>query len=187
MSSPGTLIPFEAAHLPLVQPWFEDDEVQRSLGGPGWPEMVLRLAADFQPGEEFRGQIVLLKRSFVLLDDDGQPVALVTGDLYDRLTEYAGEGPDGPAFVDEPGPHRRSVAFAVVVDPQRRRQGWGFRAVDAFMAHPDLASADIFLASIEPDNIPSRRLFERLGYTLESDIPDWEDMLDYRKTVSPIG
>lgn len=103
MSSPGTLIPFEAAHLPLVQPWFEDDEVQRSLGGPGWPEMVLRLAADFQPGEEFRGQIVLLKRSFVLLDDDGQPVALVTGDLYDRLTEYAGEGPDGPAFVDEPG------------------------------------------------------------------------------------
>lgn len=180
----GELVPFEAAHLPIVRPWFDDTEVQRWLGGPDWPEMILRLLTAFQPGEEFRGQVVLLQRAFVLLDSNEIPVALVTGDRYDRRTDYAGEGTDGPVFIDEPGPHRRSIGMAVVVDPNRRREGWGARAVSTFMTHPDLAAAEYVLAGIELENIASRRLFEQLGVSSKSEIPDWEGMLEYSKTVS---
>lgn len=181
--SDGELVPFEAPHLPTLRPWFDDTKVQRWLGGPDWPEMILRLNASFQPGEEFRGQIVLLQRAFVLLDGNRQPMALVTGDLYDRRTDYAGEGPDGPIFVDEPEARRRTAGLAVVVDPERRREGWGARAVASFIAHPDLTAAECFMAGIEPDNFASRRLFECCGFTLETELPDWEGMLDYRKSV----
>jgi len=180
----GTVVLFESAHLPVIRPWFDDAETQRWLGGPDWPETMLRLGVAFQPGEEFRGQIVVLQRSFVLLDSEGRPVALVTGDLYDRRTGYAGEGPGGPRFVDEPGPHRPTAGLAVVVDPARRREGWGARAVEAFIAHPDLAAAESFSAGIEPENTASRHLFERLGFILVSEAPDWEDMLEYGKTVA---
>ncbi len=180
----GRLVPFAAAHLPIVRPWFDDPDARRWLGGPDWPEMMLRLTDSFRPGVEFRGQIVLLQRSFVLVDADGQPVALVTGELYDRRTNYAGDGPDGPVFVDEPGHHRPTAGVAVVVDPQRRREGWGARAVAAYMMHPDLAAAECVVVGIEPDNTARRRLFERLGFTVERETPDWEDMLEYRKLIA---
>lgn len=182
--SSGNLVLFEAAHLSAIRPWFDDAETQRWLGGPDWPETMLGVGAAFQPGETFRGQVVLLQRSFVLLDGNDRPVALVTGDLYDRRTDYSGEGPDGPIFIDEPGPHCPTAGLAVVVDPGRRHAGWGARAVDAFISHPDLAAAKSFIAGIEPENTASRHLFERLGFTLASETPDWEGMLEYQKTVS---
>ncbi|TXG87493.1 MAG: N-acetyltransferase [Thermomicrobiales bacterium] len=186
-SVPPDVVCFVPDHLPLVSPWYLDPDVQRWLGGPGWPEMVLQAESAFQPGDEFRGRRVLANRNILLLDGAGQPVALAGGELYDRETQYAGTGPDGPRFVDAPGPHKPEAGLVVVVDPQSRRQGWGALAVQRFMSLPDFALAESFIAGIEPENLASRALFERLGFVLEAETPDWEDMLNYRKYVIPIG
>lgn len=179
-----TLVQLTSAHLPHVRPWFDDPEVRRWLGGPEWVDAVLDQSAGVQPGETYRGAVVLGRPAFVLLDDEGRPAALIAGEIYDRQTIYAGEGAGGSEFVDAPGPHRRTATLAVVVDPIRRRQGWASRIVTAFMAHPDLATAEVFEVGIEPDNFPSRRLFERLGFVQMTDEPDWEGMLEYLKTVT---
>ncbi len=38
------LRPFTRDQLALVEPWFEDPETQRWLGGPDWPRMILDLS-----------------------------------------------------------------------------------------------------------------------------------------------
>lgn len=174
---------FLPADLPAVRPWFNDPNVQRWLGGPDWPEAILRVGAAFRPGDDFRGRIVLAQRTILLLEDERTPVALAGGELYDRETCFAGEGPEGARFIDAPGPHRPEAGLVAVVDPHRQRQGWGSLAIRQCMALPEFAAAVAFIAGIEPDNLASRRLFEYLGFSQESDMPDWEDMLTYRKIV----
>jgi hypothetical protein len=51
------LVPFTRDWLSRIEPWFEHPEVQRWLGGPDWPALVLRLETEFVPGGEFRGAI----------------------------------------------------------------------------------------------------------------------------------
>ncbi|MGC4193253.1 MAG: GNAT family protein [Thermomicrobiales bacterium] len=114
----------------------------------------------------------------VLLDGD-RPIALVTGEVYDRETRYAGEGPDGPRFEDTDSVRRPQAGVAVVVDPERRKQGVGRAAIAAWMAHSDLDLAGSFVAGIEPENEGSRALFASLGFRPVSVEPDWEGMLTY--------
>ena len=50
---PIEFTPLSDGTLAVAAPWFEDEQTQRWLGGPGWPALVLRLAAD--PSAEHRG------------------------------------------------------------------------------------------------------------------------------------
>ena len=72
------LRPFERAHLPFVQQWFEHPEVRLRLGGPDWPARALDHAEPFDV--EFRGRRVLRDHTWLAWDDD-VPVGFVADAL----------------------------------------------------------------------------------------------------------
>ena len=164
-------MPFTAESLPLVQPWFRHPEVDRRLGGPEWPARELRLMRE-KPGGEFRGRRVLRTHSWLLVEEDGAPVAKIGGDVYDRWTRYLGEGPDGPVTDgSEPGP---AMGLAYVVDPDRWLQGYGRAALLAVVACPDVADVRLFVAGIDADNPASSRCARSAGLVPDDPEPDWE-------------
>lgn len=166
------LVPFTAADLHLVQPWFEHPEVRHRLGGPEWPVRELRLLRE-NPGGEFRGRTVLRAHSWLVLDDDGAVVAKIGGDVYDRWTVYDGEGPDGPLVRRaEPGP---AMGLAYVVDPALWGRGIGRAALRAVVAAPEVADVRLFVAGIDADNAVSRRCAEAAGFRPDDPEPDRED------------
>lgn len=180
------LVPFSPEMLAAVRAWFVDPDVQQWLGGPSWPDVLLSLRQSGTAGHEYRGATVVGAKAFVLLDSCDTPVALVDTECYDRETRFVGHGEDGPVFDDVPGPHRPLAALSVVVDPDRRRQGFGRAAIQAVVAHPDLAMVDRFVAAIEPGNAGSQALFRAAGFWLLDPEPDWEGMLTYvRDRPSP--
>ncbi|MBL7258374.1 GNAT family N-acetyltransferase [Paractinoplanes lichenicola] len=155
-----TLVPFTEDLLPAVQVWFTDADVQRWLGGPDWPAREFRIAGH-GIGEEFRGRIVLRVHSWVVLDEDGVPVAHIGGDVYDR-------------WYREPG---RSMGLAYVVDPGRQRQGYGRSALLAVVTAPETADVAIFAVGIEPENVASVRCATAAGFTPDDPEPDFEGIV----------
>ena len=130
------------------------------------------------PGGEFRGRRVLRAHSWLVLDDNGSPVAKVGGDVYDRWTHYLGEGPTGPVIHrSEAGP---AMGLAYVVDPARWRQGrYGSAALRAVVASAEVADVRIFVAGIPADNLPSSRCARSAGFVPEDPEPDWEGTVYY--------
>lgn len=165
------LTPFEPELLLRVLPWFDHPVVQRRLGGRSWPqrELALRTAAR---GEEFRGRTVLRAHSFVALDAEGTPVALIGGDVYDRWTQYDPTTEQVTA-VDE----RRTMGAAYVVDPARWRVGFGTATLRALVAGAELADVERFVLGIEPDNTASLRTAASAGFDPLTTVPDAEDLL----------
>jgi len=172
----GSLVPFTDELLPRVRPWFTDPEVRRWLGGPAWPERELRLIEQ-SPGEDFRGRRVLAAYSWVWLDSNGVPVAKIGGDVYDRWTRYAGERNGEPlvlASIDEV-----TMGLTYVVDPRRRRQGFGRSAFEAMLHHPAIAKVRLFVAGIDATNTASREFASSSGFSVDDPKPDFEDTVYY--------
>jgi RimJ/RimL family protein N-acetyltransferase len=152
------LVALTADTLALAEPWFQDEQTRRWLGGPGWPALVLRLALD--PPAEYRGRRVT--GSFAWLAyAEGQPVGLVD------VERYA----DGTA------------GLALVVDPARRGQGLGQRIIRAVLAHQELGGTELVRVGIEPDNQASVRCFTAVGFAAEANEPDWEGVVYFRRRV----
>ena len=179
---PVMLVPFTAALLPAVQPWFRHPEVGRRLGGPQWPERELRLLGTGL-GEMFRGREVLRAHSWVALDAAGDPVAKIGGEVYDRWCRYT-ETPHGPV-VDavEPGP---AMGLAYVVDPARWRRGFGVATLRAVLDAPAVADVVLFALGIDSDNVAGARCAAAAGFTADDPTPDAEDMVYHTLRRHPV-
>jgi len=173
-----TLRPFTSADAGRIEHWFDDPEVRHRLGGRPWIHRAVRLL-DEQPGEWFRGRIVLRAHAWLALDDDETPVAFVGGEVYDRWVRYHGEGPSGPLLSDED--RRRAIGLAYAVDPARWGRGHGHGALRAVVAHPDVVDVALFFCGIDADNIASQRCCAAAGFGLIDAAPDHEDMLYFRR------
>jgi L-amino acid N-acyltransferase YncA len=72
----------------------------------------------------------------------------------------------------------------LVVDPARRRQGLGKRIIQAVVAHPQLGEIELVRAGIEPGNQASVRCFTAVGFSVETDEPDEEGVVYFRRRIS---
>jgi RimJ/RimL family protein N-acetyltransferase len=149
------LVPLGEDTLAIAGPWFEDEQTRRWLGGPGWPALVLRLAAD--PPAEYRGRR-MTGRFVWLAYADHTPVGLV------ETVRYA----DATASV------------VLVVDPALRGRGFGRKIIKALLAAPELDATEVVRACIEPENVASVRCFSAVGFSAEADAPDAEGVVYFR-------
>ncbi len=161
------LEPFGAEHLPLVQPWFEHDEVRHRLGGPDWPARALTVADP--DDDEFRGMRVLRSHTW-LARLAGEPVGYLGGEVYDRWTVWDGQ----QVTAWEPGP---AMGAAYVVDPSRWREGLGSALLRTWVEAPEVAEVDVFALGVDHDNVASRRCAESAGFRADDDVPDWEGIV----------
>ena len=169
-----TLRPLTKAGAYEVEHWFDDPEVDRRLGGRFWIHRAVRLLAE--PPGEFRGRQVLRSYAWLADDADGRPVAHVGGEVYDRWVRYHGEGQPLTGEI-----RAVTMALGYVVDPARQRRGYGRAAIEAVLAHPDLADVELWVCGIEQDNVASRRCAESAGFRLTDPEPDFEDILYYQR------
>lgn len=72
--------------------------------------------------------------------------------------------------------------FAFAVRPDLRRKGYGRRILRAMLEHPHLAPYRRFVASVEPDNLPSLRCLQSVGFTPQSQAPDENGFVDMAYT-----
>lgn len=165
------LRPFEAVHLPLVQPWFENAEVRHRLGGPDWPVRALSLKERDLDGEEFRGRRVLRQYTWLAWRRD-VPVGYLGGEVYDRWARWDGEDPEHPVVSHvEAGP---AMGSAYVVDPARWRQGYGMAMLRAWLDEPQVADVRVFHLGVDHDNEASSRCAVKAGFVTDPPTPDWE-------------
>lgn len=167
------LRPFTRTDLPITQPWFQDDDTQRYLGGYDWPEQMLDLGKHLV-GTEFRGAIQTGVYRY-LAESEGRPVGYIDCGTFDRWTTYAGEGPDGPVITESIELPAGAIAF--VVDPVLRGQGVCRDMITALMARPELAFIRVFGAGVEPENLASIRCLQAAGFRSLSSEPDFEGTL----------
>jgi GNAT superfamily N-acetyltransferase len=92
------LEPLKAAHLPLVEPWFDDPETRRRLGGRDWPVQALALAASPPPGTDRYGLLARIGQEAVGLAD----------------LEVAHDGAASLALLVAPGRRRCGVGSAIL-------------------------------------------------------------------------
>jgi RimJ/RimL family protein N-acetyltransferase len=169
------LRPFGWDQLPFVEPWFEDVETQRWLGGPGWPSLVLGLAE--QPLADFRGAVETGRYAWVAWDGD-RPVGLIDCGTTDRWTTWEGGSGGRGVTASIPAP---SANISYVVDPTTRRCGYGRAMVEELLDTPELAYVRLFAAGIESGNVASIRCARSAGFTALSSEPDWEGIVYYVK------
>jgi RimJ/RimL family protein N-acetyltransferase len=146
----------------------------RRLGGRFWIHRAVRLLRE-APGE-FRGRQVLRSHGWLADDPNGVPVAHIGGEVYDRWVRYHGEGKPLTGEI-----RAVTMCLGYVVDPARRRQGYGRATIEAVLAHPDVADVGLVVLGIEHDNTASRRCAESAGFTLPDPAPDFEDVLYYQR------
>ena len=138
--------------LPEVEPWFDDPETVRYLGGRDWVRRALALMQQ-TPGQEFQGHMVL-RRNVWIASEERLPVALIDVESYD----------DG------------SAAFAFVVAPKMRGRGVGTRLLNNVLGLPELTTVRTLIGYVEPDNPASRRCLEKAGFSIAVE-PDAEGLL----------
>ncbi|MGD0395058.1 MAG: GNAT family N-acetyltransferase [Acidimicrobiales bacterium] len=164
------------SQLPLVEPWFEDPETQRWLGGPKWPWMALELAD--APLGEFRGAQETGRHRFLAWDKD-VPVGYVDCGTFDRWATWDG-GPDGRGVVSVIDAPSGSIAY--VTDPALRRRGHGVDMILSLMQVPPLAHVSLFAAGIEPENTASVLCLLSAGFRPLDPAPDWEGIVYYARS-----
>jgi len=153
---PVEFVPLGDGTLAIAAPWFEDEQTQRWLGGPGCPALVLRLAAN--PPAEYRGCRVTGRFAWLAYTDQA-PIGLVDVERYADAT----------------------AGVALVVDPALRGRGFGRRIIQALLGRPELEATDVIRAGIEPGNVASVRCFTAAGFTAEADTPDDEGVAYFRR------
>lgn len=142
-----------------IEPWFDDAETMRYLGGRSWVRREMELVRA-SPGVEFRGNIVLARHVWVVFDQVGQAVGLVDVEPYD-------DGTAGMAFV---------------VAPPARGRGVGREMLLALEQQPELQDVRSIIGGVEPENAACRACLARAGYTV-AEVPDKEEMLDVQKKL----
>lgn len=172
------LLPFERSHLPLAEPWFDDADTNRWLGGPRWPQLILDLAD--RPLDEYRGASETGRYQW-LAWEHGTAVGYIGCDTYDRWTTWDG-APDGRGVTGTIAVP--AANFSYVVDPARRRHGLGTAMIGALMAMPDLAHVELFAAGVEPANAASVRCLLKSGFTALNPEPDWEGTVHYARRMT---
>jgi RimJ/RimL family protein N-acetyltransferase len=148
---------FTTEALSVLEPWFDDPETQRRLGGPDWPARELRLLADPPPAH--RGQRV--ERRWAWVAEDLVPVGLVVAEAYCDAT----------------------ASVALVVDPARRGRGVGRRILRAVLDALRAAGIREATGGIEADNVASVRCVEAAGFTRQAEEPDAEGFVNFAATT----
>jgi RimJ/RimL family protein N-acetyltransferase len=169
------LRPFEREQLPQVEPWFEDPDTRRRLGGPGWPRLVLDLAD--RPLGEFRGAIETGRYRWLAWDGD-EPIGYIDCGTTDRWTTWEG-GPNGRGVIATIPVASGNLAY--VVDPAVRRRGYSTTMIATLLTLPDLAHIELFAAGVEPDNAGSVGCLRAADFEALDPEPDWEGIVYYVK------
>ena len=159
--------------LAMVQPWFDDPDTRRFLGGPDWPARMLALA-DTVVGTTFRGAVETGAHHWVAVDA-GDPVGYIDCGTCDRWTVCDDDGDAG--VIVRYAIERPAASIALVVDPARRGLGVGRAMLRAVLERVEVRDVEVFGAGVESDNLASIRCFEAAGFVRQSVEPDWEDML----------
>jgi RimJ/RimL family protein N-acetyltransferase len=167
------LEPFGSEQLPVVQPWFEDVDTQKWLGGPGWPSLILDLAGS--PLGEFRGAVETGRHAW-LAWHGGTPVGFIDCGTTDRWTTWEG-GPNGRGVMATVP--RPTANISYVVNPAVRQRGYGTAIIRELLIHPELAHIKLFAAGIDSGNVASIRCARAAGFTPLSSEPDWEGVVYY--------
>jgi RimJ/RimL family protein N-acetyltransferase len=71
----------------------------------------------------------------------------------------------------------KSASVALLIDPARRRQGYGTHIMRAVLARPEVARLARVEAGIEVDNLAGRRCAEAAGFVLLHPEPDGDGFL----------
>jgi len=169
------LEPFGSEQLPIVEPWFEDVDTQRWLGGPGWPSLILDLASNTLG--EYRGAVETGRHTWLARDGD-RPVGLADCGTTDRWTTWEG-GPNGRGVIATVPLRSANISYAV--DPAVRRRGYGTAIIQELLVLPELADTELFVAGIEFGNVASIRCARSAGFEPLRSEPDWEGIVYYVK------
>lgn len=130
-----------------VQPWFDDDESARWLGGREWPSEMLRLQT-VVVGESSDGVTTTERSAFVAVDGDGVPIGLIDLEFYDNGTGSA----------------------ALVVAPRARRHSVGREILAAVERVCLVRHINEIVGHVECGNVPSIRCLQAAGYTLSESV-----------------
>ena len=169
---------FERSQLPLVEPWFDDPDTRRWLGGPGWPRQMLDLQD--RPLGEFRGAVETGRYRWLAWQGE-TVVGYVDCGTYDRWAVWeGGDGGRGIVGCIE-GP---AGAIAYVVDPRRRGRGCCPAMVEALIVAPELRHVALLVGGVEPENTASVRCLLRAGFRPLEPEPDWEGVVYYARSRS---
>lgn len=155
------LVPLDEGQIPLVEPWFDDEDTRRELGNQEWVRRAVSLV-NTQPGS-VEGDRLVTDRIVWVAFDSGVPVGLIDVETYEDST----------------------ASFAVVVAPSLRRQGIGRRIIRTAVQHRQFAAVSTWVAGVEPTNEQSIRCLEGAGFTLTSAPPDEQGMLTYEWRPHP--
>lgn len=139
----------------LVEPWFDDAETARYLGGRDWPRETLALVRRRPSGAVDR-------RAWLALDDD-RIVGLADVEAYD----------DGTASV------------AIVVDPARRSRGNGGRILELVSQDLSSRGVREVRGGVHVGNIQSRRCALRAGFRPLASQPDADGFVEYALRTGP--
>ncbi len=71
------------------------------------------------------------------------------------------------------------MGVTLVVDPARRRRGYGTATLQAVVEHPAMSHVRLFFGGVEHDNVASIACLTRAGFHRRSREPDFEGMLSY--------
>jgi len=158
--SPVELESFVHSDRETVDPWFDDDDTRRFIGGTGWVEHALLHAP--APRAEQRGRQVSARFMWVAREE-GVAVGIVDIETYD----------DGTADL------------AMIVAPDHRRAGVCARILEAVIVHPALADVRVMRLGVEPDNVGAARCAERAGFASEPNDLDEQGLTHYLRAIGP--
>jgi RimJ/RimL family protein N-acetyltransferase len=133
---------FTHADRDAVDPWFDDDDTRRFIGGTGWVEHSLM--HDPPPPTESRGRQISARFMWVAREE-GVPVGVVDVVTNDDLT----------------------ADLALIVAPAHRRAGLCKTILEAVIAHPALGEVSLMRLGVEPDNVGAARCAEAAGFSAE--------------------
>jgi RimJ/RimL family protein N-acetyltransferase len=136
------LVPFTHSDRDAVDPWFDDDDTRRFIGGTGWVEHSLMHPPS--PRTDRDGRQIAARFMWVA-QEDGVSVGVVDVATYDNGTSD----------------------LALIVAPDHRRAGLCKRMLEAVIAHPALGGVHLMRLGVEPDNVGAARCAESAGFSAE--------------------
>jgi RimJ/RimL family protein N-acetyltransferase len=141
-----------------VDPWFDDDDTRRFIGGTGWVEHSLLHPPP--PSADHRGRQISARFMWVAREH-GIPVGVVDIETYD----------DGTADL------------ALVVAPDHRRAGLCKRILQAVIDDPALRHVHVMRLGVEPENAGAARCAESAGFSAEPHDLDEQGMTHYIRAI----